>query len=294
MAVRSAFLGAIALCLAVLAHGQILSPPEGNRFTYAPKFDPGFIAENGIREVRAEMETKRDGDRIRKTHRKVVYQFDEKGQNALIATVHAKLRDTVITAYQFVGKRIECEIKNDAAGMFSYCYTYNEEGQPLERKYARVKPWRNKVKTDFTAEETRINSEKYTHAKYENQLHTTLHNSAGRPYQKEIRYYDDHGYLVRYMRSFVMTSDRHEEVYTYEAHGWLSSMEVTFGRNPHRLEFTYDGVGNLLTEERFEQGQMVYHKEFVYEGENMFLRAELIRRESEGMLEITTYTYSLK
>lgn len=282
----------VAFCLAAVAKGQILSPPEGMQFAYAPKFAPKFIADNGIREIRAEVETKRDGDRIRKTHRKLVFQFDEKGQNALIATVQSKLRDTVITAYQFVGSRVECEIKNDAAGMFSYCYTYNDEGQPLERKYARVKPWRNKTKTDFAAEETKIKTEKYTHARYENQLHTTLHNSAGRPYQKEIRYYDDHGYLVRYLRSFVMTSDRHEEVYTYESHGWLRSAEVTYGRDPHRLEYTYDEVGNLLTEERFEQGKLVYHKEFVYEGENMYLRAELTRRATEGMLEIVTYTYT--
>jgi len=278
--------------MAALCQAQILSPPEGKRFTYGPKFNPEFIAENGILEIRAEVEHKKDGDRIRKTHQKWVYQFDKKGQNALIATIHTKLRDTVITAYQFVGKRIECEIKNDAAGMFSYCYTYNDEGQPLERKYARVKPWRNKIRANFDAEETKINTEKYTHSRYDNQLHTTLHNSAGRPYQKEIRYYDAHGYLVKYLRSYVMTSDRHEEVYTYEPHGWLSSIEVVYGRNPHRLEFGYDEVGNLQTEERFENGKMVYHKEFVYEGENMFLRAELTRRESEGMLEITTYTYS--
>lgn len=289
------FITALAACLLTFSgKGQILAPPEGMQFAHAPKFNPAFVTENGIREIRAVMETKQDGDKIRKTYRTLVYRFDEQGRHALVADIHTRRRDTSVTAYQFAGRRLECEVKNDAAGLFSYCYVYNENGLPTERKYARVERWRNLTQPEFPGKDTKVTTETYTHARYDNQLHTTLNNSAGRPYQKEIRYYNGDGYLLKYLRSFVMTSERHEEVYTYEAHGWISSVEVKAGRSPHRTEYVYDGVGNLLMEDRFEDGQMVYHKEFVYEGADMLLRAELTRREAEGMLEITTYTYEFR
>lgn len=274
--------------------GQLLNQPEGIGFAHIPKFNPEFILANGITEIRAVMETKKDGDRIRATHREMVYQFNDKGEGALTALLNTRQGDTAITAYQFAGRRLECEVKNDPAGMFSYCYAYDEEGRPTERRYARVAPWRNKTQPEFAAESTKINKETYSHQRYENQLHTTLHNSSGRPYQKEIRYYDDNDYLVRYLRTYVMMSDRHEEHYTYNGHGWLASAEVTHGKHPHRMDYQYDDVGNLLVEERWENEKMVYHKEFVYEGKNMLLRADLLRRENEQILEITTYTYKFE
>lgn len=289
------FIIASVVCLfSFSGKAQILAPPEGMQFTRAPKFNPAFVTENGIREIRAVMETKEDGDKIRKTHRNLVYQFDEEGRSSLLADIHTKRRDTSITAFQFAGRRLLCEVKSDPAGLFSYCYVYGDDGLPTERKYARIERWRNLTKPDFSGKDTKVATETYTHARYENQLHTTLHNSAGRPYQKEIRYYDDNGYLLKYLRTFVMTSERHEEVYNYEAYGRVKSVEVTAGRNLGRTEFTYDEVGNLLTEERFENATLVYHREFVYEGADMLLRAELTRREAEEMLEIITYTYRFR
>ncbi len=289
------------LVLAVIpfaANAQIMAPPEGMQFYHVPKWNPEFISSNGIKEIRAVMETKRDGDRIRKTHRETVYQFDREGKGALVAHINRQLNDTSITAWQYSDRtfpeptrRLECEVRSDASGLFSYCYSYNAEGLPVERKYSRLERWQPITSANFAAKGTKVNTETYTHSRYDGQLHTTLHNSAGRPYQKDIRYYDADGYLVKYMRSFVLSSERHEEVYTYEVHGWLAALEVTFGRQLHRMEWKYDEVGNLLVEERFEQGSKVYHKEFVYEGANMLLRAELTRREGDEMLEITTFTY---
>jgi hypothetical protein len=288
------------LCSAA-ALGQILAPPEAMHFHHAPFFNPEYIHANGIKEIRAVMETKKDGDRIRSTHREMVYLFDEKGQSAVVAHINRRLGDTSITAYQFAERqippqslRLACEVHNDAGGLYSYCYTYNADGQPTERRYARLNRWRKLISPDFSAADTKINTETYHHVRYDDQLHSTLHNSAGRPYLKEIRYYDAHGYMLKYLRNYVMASDRHEEQYTYNAHGWLASVEVLQGNLPHRIEYQYDDIGNLLVEERYEGGLLKYHKEFVYEGSNMSLRAELVRREGDGLLEITTYSYTYK
>lgn len=283
---------AIAACITAQACvAQILLPPEGKGFSTVQKFNPQFIAENRIASVRAETETKKDGDRIRKTHLHTVRNFNKAGKTELIAEIHTKRRDTAITAYSYIEDRLECEVKNDAAGLFSYCYTY-KEGMPAERKYARISRSGSLTDRRFSGKETKITTEKYTHTRYENQLHTTLYNSAGRPYQKEIRYFDTHGYLLKYLRTFVMTSERHEEVYTYNALGLLASIETSANRSEYKTEYTYDAAGNLLTENRFENGIPAYRKEYVYEGTDMMLRAELVRRDADEMLEIITYDYT--
>lgn len=285
---------AFAFCMLVQqVSSQILLPPEGGGFSTVPKFNPTYMADNGIASVRSVTEMKKDGDRIRNTHLHTVRNFDKSGRTELIAEIHTKRRDTAITAYSYAGSRLQCEVKNDAAGLFSYCYVYSD-GMPSERKYARIAKAGSLLNNRFSGKETKVTTEKYTHARYDNQLHTTLYNSAGRPYQKEIRYFDENGYLLKYLRTFVMTSERHEEVYTYNARGLLATAEITGNRSSYKNVYTYDETGNLLSAERFEDGELIYRKEYVYEGKDMSLRAELTRSEREGTLEITGYSYTFR
>lgn len=272
--------------------GQILKQPEGNDFTFPAKFSPAFIGANKIREIRSTIESKKDGDRIRKTDQNLVYQFYPDGNLQMQSHINHRLRDTAITIYQYAGNRLECEIKNDAAGMFSYCYTYGTDAFPASRKYGRAEKSRRVYTASEIGETTHISTETYTHLRYENQLHSTLHNAAGRPYQKEIRYYDENGYLNKYIRSFVLSSDRYEERYTYQTQGWLASKEIVTTKDPHILQFAYDEVGNLLSEERHENEVLIYRKEYLYEGKNMLLKADLRRDDINHLIYITTYTYT--
>ncbi len=287
-----------AAALLSTARAQLLTAPQGRGYALQHKFNPEAIRKLGISEIRSELELKKDGDRIRKSHREWVYRFDREGRTVLIAQIDKQRRDTLISAYQYAGNRLECEVKNEVSGMISYCYTYDKQGRPLEKRFARTAPWRNKMsqqlgnaaaQVDAAAE---IQLESFRHEAFDLQLHSTLHNSSGRPYRKDIRYYNPDGQMEKYLQSFVMTSTRHEELYSYNEAGLMSHLEVRRGKEPHLLSFEYDAQGSLLVEERHEDSELRYHKEYVYEGPENLLRAELLRRESEGLLEITTYSYS--
>lgn len=273
------------------ATGQIVSPPDANGFSFGQKFDPQFIANNKIREIRGVVESKKDGDRIRKTHQNYVYRFYPDGNLQMLSLINHKLGDTSITIYQYAGQRLSCEIKNDAAGMYSYCYTYSQDSLPLTKKYGRAARSKRVYQDSKIEETTLVSTEAYEHIWYENQLHTTLKNASGRPYQKEIRYYDAYGYLLKYIRSFVLSSDRYEEAYAYEKHGWLEEKKVLSTRGDYTLKYIYDEVGNIYAEERYERDVLIYRKEYVYEEKNMLLRAELRRDDTENLIYITTYTY---
>lgn len=210
----------------------------------------------------------------------------------MFSKINKRLRDTAITYYEYVGDRLDCEVKNDAAGMFSYCYIYNDSGMPVSRKYGRSERFQNLSEANGFTNESDITSENYSYAQYENQLHSTLFNASGRPYLKEIRYYDANTYLLKYSRSYVLSSNRYEEEYTYNERGWLAEKMVSDGKKPYTLKYSYDEAGNIIEENRYENDGLIYRKEYVYEGNTMRLTAELRRDEVENLIVITTYDYT--
>ena len=263
-------------------------------FGLKSKFNPTFIRANKISEIRCDVEIKKDGDRIRDAFRVDVYHFYENGDLKMISHINQKLRDTSITFFEYTNGRLECEVKNDVAGMYSYCYEYDKEERPKSLKYGRAERYSSLTASIDRSLGTEITSENYTYNDYENQLHSTLHNSSGRPYLKEIRYFDTNGYLEKYLKTFVMSSARQEEKYAYNSHGWLAEKEVNDGSDPYRLEYTYDEVGNILEERRIEDEDVIYRTEFVYTGANMHLKAELKREEKNQLIVITTYEYKYR
>lgn len=272
--------------------GQFLNAPTGREFGLSQKYNPEFIVKNQIDQLTCDVDIKKDGDRIRDSFQKIIYRFYPDGNVKMIVEINQKLRDTAITYFTYVKDRLECEVKNDAAGMFSYCYTYDEGGRPTSRKYSRS-PRSESLTASIDANlSAEINTEKYSYKEYENQVHSTLYNTQKRPYLKEIRSYDAHGYLKKYIQSYVISGGYIEENYTYNQHGLLAQKEVREGKNEYSLSYEYDKIGNLLAEVKRVDGEKIYRKEYVYNKSNMRLTAELKREEKNHLIVITTYTYN--
>lgn len=274
-----------------LAKAQIIQPPAGMEFRMVPKFNPQFIEKNKIVEIRSKIESKKDGDRIRNSNRGEVFHFNQNGTLRMVAHINGNMRDTSITIFEYTSGRLNCEVKNDAAGMYSYCYEYDNDERIVSVKYGRAKR-ESTVTASLNFEPvSEITTERYTYAVHKNQLHATLHNASGRPYIKEMRYYDDNGYLTKYLKNYVIGSMRHEENYVYNEKGLLAEKTVSQKDGSYSLTFRYDDVGNLLEEQRIENGQAIYRKEYVYDPKTMLLTAELKREEENQIIIITTYSY---
>lgn len=282
------------IALSSVGFGQLVQQPIGMEFGLQTKFNSTFIRNNKISEIRCNVDVKKDGDRIRDSYRVEVYHFYENGDLKMISYINQRLRDTSITFFEYTNGRLECEVKNDAAGMFSYCYEYDKTGRPIVLRYGRAERYSSLTASIDRQIGTEITSENYEYKTYENQLHSTLHNSAGRPYLKEIRYYDENEYLIKYLKTYIMSSGRLEETYAYNDRGWLSEKTISDGVNPYTLEYSYDDVGNLLEERKLINDEVIYRTEFVYLGKNMHLKAELKREEINQQIVITTYEYKYR
>ncbi len=281
----------IYLCLNTLAYGQMMMPPAGREFKVNQKFNPSFIAAQEILEIHCIKEIKRDGDRIRKTQEKEVYRFYPDGRLQMHSLINLKRRDTSITFFEYVGERMGCEVKNDAAGMYSYCYVYGENGLPTERKYGRAPRFASITASVSPDRIKEVNTETYKHVRLENQLHSTLFNSAGRPYIKEIRYFDENGYLVSFRQNYVMSSARHFETYEYNEGGWLVKLELDDGARKTQRTYEYDSIGNMLEEGYWVEGKKKHRVEYVYNQDTMRVRAELKREDELSRIVITNYEY---
>jgi hypothetical protein len=273
---------------------QILNAPLGKEFGMNPKFNPKFIANNQISKISQLVEIKKDGDRIRGGDRKQIFHFNKAGKPKMIVDIDQSRDDTSITVFEYVGSRLSCEVKNDAAGMYSYCYSYDDRGRPLSRKYSRTSGYNTITASVSEKLNSEITSENYSYASYENQLHSTLHNASGRPYLKEIRYFDTNGYLEKYLQTYVMSSSRHQENYRYNKRGWLSEKKVETDSDSYTMKFEYDVVGNIQHKKRFENGKLIYRQEYVYKPESMLLRAELKRDVVNNLIVISSYEYEFR
>ena len=268
-------------------YGQLISLPEGKSFEPVSKFNPTFIAANNIAEIEILDELKPDGEKIKRTGRKTVYKFNSIGRTVSIQEI-TRSKDTLLTIFEYTEGRLSCEVRNDASGLFSYCYTSDKTDRPTSLKYSRLGKKRHGDKN------TEISTETFTHKDYDKQLHSTQFNTSGRPYRKEIRYYDDDGYYLKYVSDFVMTSRRGEEKYSYNEHGLLSVKEIQRPNEEFSKHYEYDEVGNLLAEEIQKSGTKVERREYVYRGENMLIQAELARDEIKQAIRIQSYTYRFR
>jgi YD repeat-containing protein len=273
---------------------QIYALPEGKEFVDAQLFNPDFIRKNRIAQIESKIEKKKDGDRIRDLFQSEVYTFYDSGQLQSVQLIDHKNGDTTLTYYTYADELIRCLIKNDYAGLYSYCYSY-ADGLPSKIVYSRstdIETLTASVNPEFKKE---VSEERIEHVNYENQLHSTYFNSVDRPYSKEIRYYDYNGYYVKYLKTFVMTSSSHKEEYTYNEKGYLSEKIVSeSGSDAYRHTYEYDEIGNLLAENRYENDELIYRTENVLIPESMLLKARLTRNENAAYILIRTFEYSYR
>ncbi len=285
----------IAILICSRLPAQIYALPEGKEFVDAQLFNSDFIRKNSIAQIRSKIEKKKDGDRIRDLFQSEIYSFYKSGQLQSIELIDHKSGDTTLTYYTYTDdEKIRCLVKNDYDGLYSYCYTYRDN-LPAKVVYSRSGNFdalTASVNPEFKKE---ISEEKIEHVQYDNQLHTTYFNSVNRPYSKEIRYYDENGYYMKYLKTFVMTSASHKEEYSYNQKGFLSERIVTEnGSESYRHTYEYDEIGNLLAENRYENGELISRTENVLIPESMLLKARLTRNENAAHIVIRTFEYSYR
>ncbi|MBK8582112.1 MAG: hypothetical protein IPL86_09830 [Flavobacteriales bacterium] len=280
-----------------LVKAQMLLVEASAERPTALTFNPDFISRNGIKSVKGQDWTKRDGRPMVARNRYYLYRFGERGLMEYANNSFGSPGSGVDTASVMYtngsdGKLLE-ELHNDPNGWYAIRNEYDIGGKPVRAMHVRIEnlssdryrlePGTNTVVSDETFEYTAINDTSWR---------KTFLNDRGRPYREETYKYDRLGYLRVVEDRNLITQRMGQTTFIYDPNGRLGERtDVSDLGNPHpdTWRWTYDKAGNPLTRDVLRDGRPVRHSEYVYAEGTLFLKAIITKDMETGLIEIVRY-----
>jgi hypothetical protein len=288
------------LIMAAWAHAQMLLVAPGDGDPAVLRFNPQFIARNGVSSVSGRAWVKRDGQPMRALDRFYLYRFGSNGRldysNNSFGNPGSGL-DTASVMYTYdADGRLGQELHNDLNGFFALRTTYNAQGLPEQVAHVRLE---NRGPDRYHFEEgasTVVSEERFEYAEPSDTVRTkTWLNDQGRPYMKETFIRDRNGYLQRIEQVNLITQRRGLIRFRYDEKGHVAERrdQPDLGKGHWTTwQWTYDAAGNPLTCDLARDGSPSRHGEFLYAEGSMFLKATVTKDHETGLIEIVRYETS--
>ena len=241
--------------------------------------------------MRGEFVYKKEGEVMKNTIYRYVYQFDNTGR--LITKYETRTddgtQDTTFMDYKYEGNRLSSIINRDKEGSTEKKFVFNPEGQIIEEQSIRH------FKGDSLQPErsTLLNTENFTYKKFsDRQEKKVVLNSYGLPYKEIISNYDANGYLIEEEEFFVTTYTRRIKTFEYNEHGYLATLKTkTAGQAgfDEEILFQYDEFGNISEKQIFKHGVFTTEIEFLYNDKSKLLTAIIIREVKTNFIMILRF-----
>ena len=274
---------------------QMINNESGQIFTETPFFNEKYIRSVKLKSITGTISSKKELGAIKSSGKKEAYIFNEKG-NLTIHYLSSKTKnkpDTTFTFYEYNLKNENTIFRvSDSYGFYSYSKKYNDLGKLINKTYSREKN-ASKSKMNFKLEEKYvIFQESYLYENKDSIIEVTTLNSNGRPYQRQIYYYDSFNYLFKiHTRLLISNSTKHEK-YTYNDRGFLKSIQYFNNENEtpiKELRYDYDEWGNVTFMDEYKDNARVIHKELLYDPSTLILKTILSQDLISNLITIIKY-----
>lgn len=274
---------------------QMIKNESGQIFTETPFFNEKYIRSVKLKSITGTVSSKKELGAIKSSGKKEAYIFNEKG-NLTIHYLSSKTKnkpDTTFTFYEYNLKNENTIFRvSDSYGFYSYSKKYNDLGKLINKTYSREKN-ASKSKMNFKLEEKYvIFQESYLYENKDSIIEVTTLNSNGRPYQRQIYYYDSFNYLFKiHTRLLISNSTKHEK-YTYNDRGFLKSIQYFNNENEtpiKELRYDYDEWGNVTFMDEYKDNVRVIHKELLYDPSTLILKTILSQDLVSNLITIIKY-----
>ena len=274
---------------------QMLKNEIGNFLSETPFFNEKFIKSVRLKSLNGTVSTKKELGAIKSSGKKNTYLFDKNGflKCQYKTIIKSQKRDTNFLFYEY---NIEGDLLvkrfSDSYGFYSYSYNYNEEGLKANQVYAREKN-ASKSKINFSLlEQYIIFEESYNYTNKDTSVTKTVMNSNGRPYQKEISYYNQLGYLTMVKTRLLINNKSSREEYSYNDKGLLKKIEYfkEGSEKPFKaIKYDYDQFANVTFIDEYKNQQRVIHKELLYNHSTFVLKTILSQDLVTNLITITKF-----
>lgn len=274
---------------------QMIKNESGQIFTETPFFNEKYIRSVKLKSITGTISSKKELGAIKSSGKKEAYIFNEKG-NLTIHYLSSKSKsksDTTFTFYEYNLKNENIVFRvSDSYGFYSYSKKYNDLGKLINKTYSREKN-ASKSKMNFKLEEKYvIFEESYLHENKDSTTEVTTLNSNGRPYQRQIYYYDSFNYLFKIHTRLLISNSTKYEKYTYNDRGFLKSIQYFINQNETPIKefrYDYDEWGNVTFMDEYKDNLRVIHKELLYDPSTLILKTILSQDLVSNLITIIKY-----
>ena len=274
---------------------QMINNESGQIFTETPFFNEKYIRSVKLKSITGTISSKKELGAIKSSGKKEAYIFNEKG-NLTVHYLSSKTKnkpDTTFTFYEYNLKNENTIFRvSDSYGFYSYSKKYNDLGKLINKTYSREKN-ASKSKMNFKLEEKYvIFQEGYLYENKDSTIEVTTLNSNGRPYQRQIYYYDSFNYLFKIHTRLLISNSTKYEKYTYNDRGFLKSIQYFNNENEtpiKELRYDYDEWGNVTFMDEYKDNVRVIHKELLYDPSTLILKTILSQDLVSNLITIVKY-----
>jgi len=274
---------------------QMINNESGQIFTETPFFNEKYIRSVKLKSITGTISSKKELGAIKSSGKKEAYIFNENG-NLTVHYMSSKTKnkpDTTFTFYEYNLKNENTIFRvSDSYGFYSYSKKYNDLGKLINKTYSREKN-ASKSKMNFKLEEKYvIFQESYLYENKDSIIEVTTLNSNGRPYQRQIYYYDSFNYLFKIHSRLLISNSTKYEKYTYNDRGLLKSIQYFNNENEtpiKELRYDYDEWGNVTFMDEYKDNVRVIHKELLYDPSTLILKTILSQDLVSNLITIVKY-----
>jgi len=303
--------------------GQIIKNIPLPIETGAINFNPEIIKANKIKGIEIKVVNKPDGAFIVDKGTTYVYKFNAEGYithyyytifsklavAANAPTVAAKpvknnspkeiykyINDTIFTDIIYDSlNRISCKrIKTDNIYDASY-YSYNNENKIIkEVRYKETNLGSNLNDFKLGTQELVFSGTFDYKLLSPNQIKKIALNNSKLPYKNTFIKYDVKKNIINETTESTVSSLRQEQTYAYNTAGKL--IKKTYKTNETGsavLEsvYEYGKGGNLTSEKKYKNNELIYETNYIYDENGLFLKSEANRSHTSSTVFIAKYIY---
>jgi len=296
---RSYFVTIILFFSIHLSVGQILDNSNVELFGSEPFFNVEFIKQNQIKTIHGNFSIKRDRQPIRQLNLFQHFEFNNQGQLIMQMESYYKRGgwlDTAVVLYHYhESGKLLTKRTNDAYGFYSYHYEYDEDDNIIKETYCRDENIGSSKSNFVPGKEFTIKSETFEHlVPGEYQYKKLFYNNQGKLYKEKMIYYNKIGNKTEETEKYIVTNKRSNILYEYDDYNHVQKIsEVPDLRfeSKNINTFSYDEVGNIISEEINKDSKPSIFREYLYDPSTMLLKDRLVKDEATKAINIIRYSY---
>lgn len=278
------------------AGAQIIDNRNGNAFKDEMFFSQQFLWLNKIKTITGVTSIKRPNRPIEQKPDVVVYRFNEVGllQQLDKVTSVMNLVDSLTIQYRRndLGD-VSLKEESGSRGYFTTEFNYDEHGKLIRMDYGTAENISSEKAKLLPGRVISINSESFVWNDQQNGvMRKSVYNNYGLHYSNWTITKNASGFIESEVEELIMSGRTTTRTYTYNEHGWISAIQTkdNMSNVVKSQVFYYDGLGNLLKANYFEDKNLMREVEVLYTS-TMLVEAFLDHDLQSNDILITKFSY---